>query len=370
MKRSLRILAAAGLVLAFVAVGVVLFLFVRSRGRTPPIVDSEGRVVPGSITSLETHLLGGAEQWVLIRARDSTNPVLLFLHGGPGMPAMYLAHAFQREMERDFLVVHWDRRGAGKSFDAAAPRESLTVRRTLEDTYELTRSLRRYFGQPRIFLVGHSWGSYLGLLAVREHPEYYAAFIGVGQLAGDTAQVMAIQQDFLRRQGRPASQVQLATSPAARPDPVREEDLFRYGGVLYRATSFRPLLVTGLRAAEYTLMDAWNVRRGAARLLREMRYDVEPRPHGGEIDSLEVPVFFFLGRHDHVTPSGLAAGYFDRLQAPLKGLVWFERSAHFPFFEEPERFRTELVRIRDTVALFWTERAPADSNDRPPIAPR
>lgn len=370
MKRPLRILATSVLALTAAVVGVGLYVFVLARGRTPPIVDEEGRVVPGSIASLETHFLGGAEQWVLIRGRDSTQPVLLFLHGGPGMPAMYLAHAFQRDLERDFLVVHWDRRGAGKSFGAAAPRESLTVRRTLEDTYELTQLLRRYFGQPRIYLVGHSWGSYLGLLAVREHPEYYAAFIGVGPVAGDTAQVMAIQRDFLLRQGRPPDQVQLATSPTTGSTAVREEDLFRYGGALYRATSFRPLLVTGLRAPEYTLKDAWNVRRGAARLLRAMRNDVEPRPHGGTIDSVEVPVFFLLGRHDHITPSGLAAGALDRLSAPLKGLAWFEQSAHFPFFEEPDRFRRQLRRIRDTVALFWAERESRDSIGRPPIARR
>jgi len=369
MKRSLRILAAAALALAVVAGGMIFYLFVMSRGRTPPIVDSEGRVVPGSITSLETHLLGGAEQWVLIRGRDSTNPVLLFLHGGPGMPAMYLAHAFQRELERDFLVVHWDRRGAGKSFDAAAPRESLTVRRTLEDTYELTRSLRRYFGRPRIYLVGHSWGSYLGLLAVREHPEYYAAFIGVGQVAGDSAQLAATQREFLARHtGKAADATRFASSTGA--VGASEDDLFRYGGELYGKTSFRPLLVTGLRAPEYTLLDAWNVRRGASVLLRQMKYDVEPRPYGGEIAEADVPVFFVLGRHDYVTPSQLAASYLDRLQAPLKGVTWFERSAHFPFFEEPERFRTELVRIRDTVALFWAEREPPDSVGRPPMARR
>jgi pimeloyl-ACP methyl ester carboxylesterase len=367
MKRPLRIVAVTVLALAVLAAGVVLYVFGVSRGRTPPIVDAEGRVIPGSIASLETHLLGGAEQWVLIRGRDSTKPVLLFLHGGPGMPAMYLAHAFQRGLEREFLVVHWDRRGAGKSFSAAAPRESLTVRRTLEDTYELTLLLRRYFGQPRIYLVGHSWGSYLGLLAVREHPEYYAAFIGVGQVAGDSAQLTATQREFLARHtGDATDGARFASSTGA--VGAREDDLFRYGGELYGKTSFRPLLLTGLRAPEYTLMEAWNVRRGAALLLQEMKYDVEPRPYGGEIAEAEVPVFFLLGRHDYVTPSDLAASYLDRLKAPLKGVTWFERSAHFPFFEEPERFRTEMVRIRDTVALFWAEREPPASIGRPPMA--
>lgn len=348
MKAPLRrILVGLAAVVLAVILGAVFALTVL-RGRTP------GLSGPRSVTSLEKIRLGGVEQWVLIRGHDRDSPVLLFLHGGPGMPAMFLAHAFQRRLEREFVVVQWDRRGAGKSFDAASDRTGLSVRRTLEDAYELTRILRTRFGQDRIYLVGHSWGSYLGLLAVREHPEYYLAFVGTGQMAGDRGQVAAERREFLARAAAETGDPELRARLAAPLVEVTEDDLFRYGGELHAARNFLPILMTGLRAPEYTLRDIANVKKGSDLVGREMKYDVEPKPLEGEIPALEVPVFFLLGRHDFNTPSRLAAEYLNRLSAPLNGLVWFERSAHFPFFEEPKRFRAEMLRIDGQVREFWT----------------
>lgn len=335
--------------IALLAVFGVVLEFVVLRGVTPDI-DS-----PGSISSLEQHEIGGVEQWILIRGHDRSNPVVLFLHGGPGMPAMFLAHAFQRALERDFIVVHWDRRGAGKSFDARSPH--LSVSQTLEDTYELTQKLGARFGDRRIYIVGHSWGTYLGLLAVRGHPEYYAAFIGMGQLAGTRDEVNALRRTLVYKAATKLGDLKLQARAADASVEITEDDLFHSGGELYASRSFWPILKTGLAAPEYTLRDALNVKKGADLIGREMKYDVVPKPLGGEVRSVEVPVFFFLGRHDFNTPSQLAAEYLDRLEAPLKGLVWFEQSAHFPFFEEPDRFHEELVRAAQTVAEFWKHTA-------------
>jgi pimeloyl-ACP methyl ester carboxylesterase len=333
-----------------VGFGLIAVEFILMRGDTPKINGVQ------SIASLEKIELGGAPQWVLIRGYDAAKPVILFLHGGPGMPAMFLAHAFQSGLERDFVVVHWDRRGAGKSFNAALKGGSLTVSRTLEDTFELTRHLRERFSRNRIYLVGHSWGSYLGLLAIRDHPEYYGAFIGMGQIAGTLAEVREIRREFIARAAKEAGDRELSARLLKREVEVNENDLFRYGGELHGARSFWPILKTGLFAPEYTLWDALNVKKGADLVDREMNYDVLPKMFEGEILSFDVPVFFFLGRHDYNTPSRLAADYLDRLDAPLKELVWFEDSAHFPFFEEPDRFHREMVRLEQTVRKFWAGR--------------
>jgi pimeloyl-ACP methyl ester carboxylesterase len=339
-----------GVIVFLFLIGVILE-FIVLRGRTPAIS------VPGSITSLEKHKIGGVDQWILIRGYDQTKPVLLFLHGGPGMPSMYLAHKFQSELERDFVVVHWDRRGAGKSFDAHLQVSALSVRQTLNDTYELTRNLRERFHQQRIYLVGHSWGSYLGLLAVHEHPEYYSAFIGMGQVAGNRDQVYALRREFLSRMAKKTKDSDLLVRLADTNMVVTEDDLFRCGGELYASRSYWPILKAGLCAPEYTLRDAMNVKKGADLINREIRYDVVPKLLAGEISGVKVPVFFFLGRYDLNTPSQLAAEYLDRLDAPLKGLVWFEHSAHFPFFEEPDLFHKEMVRVNQSVVEFWNHQA-------------
>lgn len=335
--------------IAILGVGAVVVEFMVLRGRTPQI-DS-----PGAIGSLERLEIRGVEQWVLTRGYDRSKPVVLFLHGGPGMPAMFLAHAFQRALECDFVVVHWDRRGAGKSFDAWSP--DLSVSQTLEDTYELTQELRARFGERRIYIVGHSWGTYLGLLAVRSHPEYYAAFIGMGVLAGTRNEVHAVRRELVYQAAAKLGDSELQARAADASVEITEDDLFRSGGELYASRSFWPILKAGLAAPEYTLRDALNAKKGADLVGRQMKYDVEPRLSEGEISKVDVPVFFFLGRHDSNTPSQLAAEYFDRLDAPLKKLVWFEQSAHFPFFEEPDRFHEELVRAAHTVAEFWKHTA-------------
>ncbi len=331
--------------------GAVFLEFVALRGRTPGI-DS-----PQSVSSLERQEIGGVQQWILVRGQDRTKPVLLFLHGGPGMPAMFLAHAFQRELEGDFVVVHWDRRGAGKSFDAAAQTTTLSVSQTLEDTYELTRTLRARFHQERIYLVGHSWGSYLGLLAVQRHPEYYAAFVGMGQLAGTRAEVDSLRRELVHQAATRIGDKELRARAEDATRAITEDDLFHAGGQLYASRSFWPILMTGLRASEYTLRDALNVKRGADLVARRMKYDVVPKPLEGEVHEVGVPVFFFLGRHDFNTPSALAAEYLDRLKAPLKGLVWFEESAHFPFFEQADLFRREMVRVAQRAAGYWQRQA-------------
>jgi pimeloyl-ACP methyl ester carboxylesterase len=205
--------------------------------------------------------------------------------------------------------------------------------------------------------VGHSWGSYLGLLAIHGHPEYYQAYIGAGQLAGSRADVRALQRAGLDRAAGTGGDPTLKAAATSGNSDISEDDLFRAGGVLHASRSFWPILITGLMAPEYTFRDALNVKKGADLVGREMIDDVVPKSLDGEISRFDVPVFFFLGRYDLTTPSKLAADYLDRLDAPLKQVVWFEESAHFPFFEEPTVFHREMIRVDSTVTRFWNDRA-------------
>jgi pimeloyl-ACP methyl ester carboxylesterase len=252
MTKRARTAIGIAAALAAVAAGA---LVLRPAASTPPILGDDGRPLPGSVASLERVRLGGVEQAILVRGRDVTRPVVLFLHGGPGMPAMFLAHAWQRPLERDFLVVQWDRRGTGKSRDGV-PAGSLGVRRVLDDLHELTALLRARFGQRRILLVGHSWGSYLGLLAVREHPDDFLAFVGTGQMAGTEEEVRAARREGLVARAVAAGDAALAARIADPRAPPTEDDVFRLGGELADATSIWPIIATGLRAPEYDLGDA------------------------------------------------------------------------------------------------------------------
>ena len=348
-RRVLRLAGrttAAVLGVLFTGALALVVWHVLTHGRTPPILDARGAPVPGSVASLERMQLGGVPQSVLIRGRARHNPVLLFLHGGPGMPAMFLAHAWQRPLEDDFVVVQWDRRGAGKSYFGAIPARHLTVRRLLDDTYELANILRGRFAQDRIFLVGHSWGTYLGMLAVRERPDLFRAYVGVGQMTGagrgDTA-AARIQEAFIRREAERRGEPEATRQLAAQGRAVVEKWLFRFGAEVHDATGWWPLLQLGLEAPEYTLGDVLRIPKGLALYQRAMTYDVAADTLRTDVTAVQVPVYFIAGRWDETAPSELAERYFDALRAPKKAFVWFERSAHFPFLEEPARF-AEVMR--------------------------
>jgi pimeloyl-ACP methyl ester carboxylesterase len=260
------------------------------------------------------------------------------------MPAMYLAHAFQTELERHFVVVHWDRLGAGKSYDPSIPPDAMCVERELADARTLAERLRSRFGVAKIYLVGHSYGTYLGMLLAQRHPELFAAYVGAGQVT-DPARELAAQDRFLREKAAAAGNRELLAA-LARGDVDRERWLFEYGAELHAHQSFWPLVGIGLRSPEYRLSDVANVKRGVDFSHRHFKYDAISVPLTEAVVSLDLPVYFFLGRYDQTAPSALAAEYLERLRAPRKRVVWFEESAHFPFLEEPAKFAAEMARVR------------------------
>ena len=342
--KFLKWLGIALLVLIFIAGGIIYFY----QPHTPPIRGADGKAVPGSLTSLEQVELGGMKQWILVRGRDSTLPVLLFLHGGPGMPAMYLAHAFQRPLEDDFVVVQWDRRGAGKTYhDSLAPGD-LSVSQLLADTGQLVNSLLRRFDKDKIYLAGHSFGSYIGILFAARHPERLHAYVGIGQVVDGEASG-AIKERFIRKRADELDNAFAIEQIENQGEQAYEKWLFEFGGVLYRSKSWRPLLLTGLQAPEYGWGDVLKVPKGSNFSSRYMNYDVIDGPVKDEISSLDIPVYFFTGRHDYTTPFELVERYNEHLQAPFKKLIWFEQSAHFPFFEQPAEFERAMKNVRSHV---------------------
>jgi pimeloyl-ACP methyl ester carboxylesterase len=331
--------------LAIVAVPAIALLVVLGiPPRTPHAVDQNGEPAPDGVAVLEEIELGDTTQWILARGSSSDNPVLLFLHGGPGMPAMYLHHACGRELERDFIVVHWDQRGAGKSWDKNVTIESMNVRQIMSDALELIELLRERYEVNKIYLAGHSWGSYLGMLLVNEHPRLFHAYVGIGQVTDEERQG-ALADMFIVRKAREVDNRRAIAQLGQRGEIAREKWLFEFGGILFNETGYGSLLKTGLCAPEYSIWDALNVAKGSRFSSNHMRYNVILGPLMEEVTSVRVPVYFFQGRHDYVTPSELVEEYLEKLRAPGKKLVWFENSAHYPFFEEPERFTGEMAAV-------------------------
>ena len=182
MKRTIKIslkvilYIIGGLLVIILALAVILWT--KSPGEAVPITDSNGETISGSISTIEKVMLGGQEQYLIIRAVDSTKPVMLFLHGGPGSPEYAFMNNTNRAIENDLVMVYWEQRGAGKSYSKDIPIESMNLSQFISDTRELSELLALRFKQDKIYIMGHSWGSFLGILTAYEHPELFHAYLG------------------------------------------------------------------------------------------------------------------------------------------------------------------------------------------------
>lgn len=322
------------------------------RGKTPKIKDNKGNVIPTSIASLEQIKLDGVKQWILIRSHNEDNPLLLFLHGGPGSAEMGFAHKYERKLEEHFIFVNWDQRGAGKSFNKKIPKESMNIEQFVSDAHELILDLMKRFKKEKIILMGHSWGSILGVLLVQRYPELFSAYVGIGQVTNLTDNEMISYQFTLheakKRGNKKAEKELLKLQPPYFSDikqlNKQRKWLNKFGGALYNQTSILPLLKTILGAPEYTIRDIIRFVQGTVFTLETLWEEIIK-----EIDlpkdakKFSMPVYFILGKHDYNTPFELAEEYFTKLQAPKKELIWFEKSAHSPNFEEPEKFDEVMI---------------------------
>ena len=347
------------------AAGAAVLLALPACTRTPPFADERGRVLPNSIATMERIRLGGVQQSVWFRGRDRRAPVLILLHGGPGASESALFRRYDAALEQHFVVVYWDQRGTGRSFDADLPRDSLTIRRLLLDLDALVDTVSVRFGARQVVLLGHSWGTALGTLYAQAHPERVAAYVGVAQIADFAAgERLSLAWALGQAQARGDSGG-LRTLCRMRPAPRSVADelalgrlVERYGGTNRSGPSTGGMIWASLRTDELGLLDLVRFGRGNRFSLTALRPEyatLELTRHR----EFATPVVFMLGRHDWHVPSVLAADYFATIRAPAKRLVWFERSAHNPPFEEPDAFVRAVV----------THVLPLARGELPPPAP-
>ncbi|PZR74131.1 MAG: alpha/beta hydrolase [Chthoniobacterales bacterium] len=345
---------AFAILLLFAAALIVFRIFAQQRvAKQIAIPPQEG------IHSLEKLRLGGADQWILIRGWNRTKPLLLFVHGGPGFPEMPFAHV-NADLERDFVVVQWDQRGAGKSYPA--PNDSLDVEQFVSDTRELSALLLKRFGAQKLFLVGHSWGSLIGALVAARDPDKFFAYVGISQFADAleserTMYRFALQQAERTSNARASHELKQIGSPpyeSMRNFRTMKKWVNRFGERDYQPMGRWQFARLAFASPIYSWRDfanlAWGARTSFDELWREVFYKVNLMRDAPRID---VPVYFLEGRHDRLvtTSAAMAERYFDALDAPRgKQLIWFEKSGHWPQLEEPEKFRAVLIEqvLKDT----------------------
>ncbi|PKN99572.1 MAG: alpha/beta hydrolase [Chloroflexi bacterium HGW-Chloroflexi-4] len=325
---------------------------------TDPILGENGKPLDGSIASVEKIKLGGTNQWLIIRGEDVNKPVLLFLSGGPGASEAARVIRFNSELEKHFVVVIWEQRGCGKSYPSLNPKSALTLNGYASDIIELTNLLRDRFDEKKIYLVGHSWGSIIGVHAVQQAPELFHAYVGSAQMvdvletdqlifqmvmdhsikSGDTSFVKTLEA-----QGVPPY---FGKSPIKPYSTLfgREYALFEYPNIVseeYRKDG--DILELMLKQSEYGWLDRIHYLLGLMNTFNVVYPQLQEMDFRLDANQLDLPVYLILGRHDLNNPIQIPEEYFNLLQAPHKELIVFEKSGHGMIWEEPDKFTDVLV---------------------------
>jgi pimeloyl-ACP methyl ester carboxylesterase len=326
---------------------------VRDPGKTAPFLGPHGELVPGSIAEVAYRRLGGVDQWVMIRGADVENPPLILLHGGPGFSETALFRYFNAPLEQCFTCVYWDQRGAGRSADPFLPRASMTIEQFICDLDELVGVVRERLGHEQVAIFGHSWGSALGVLYAARFPEKVAAYIGCGQI-GDWPAAEAGSYEFAfgeaHRRGigiavRKLKAIGPPPYPASAVFTERTWVVFLEGGMRPRTAWKIGRAILG--APESSIFQLPRSQRGFRFSMDAMWAEVSRLNLREQVPALQMPVFFLLGRQDHFVPPETSVAFFDALNAPSKKLVWFERSNHEPFVDQPSEFNTAMAeRVR------------------------
>ncbi|TVR57806.1 MAG: alpha/beta fold hydrolase [Spirochaetaceae bacterium] len=314
------------------------------------------RFASGEVDELIAVEIGGMTQWIAAHGDEAHLPVLLWLHGGPGAAQMPVARAFNRNLESEFIVIHWDQRGAGKSNPRDFDDSKMTVERFVEDVHEVTRYLKQRFGRERIYLLGHSWGSQIGIAAAHRYPDDYIAYIGVSQMVdGADAQVIA-EHELRRRLEDRGRARELRRLDRLDGPPYRDHgDYVTFAKMLDAMgmnmdVPMRRLAAAAIRSDLYSSGDLVRWLRGANRGSGPMWDETQALETLEFAPSVAVPCFFIMGEQDFNTPAALVDRLLDRLESPHKELIVFEGAAHTPFFADPERFLSALRRIKKTTS--------------------
>lgn len=336
---------------------VLIYLLIISTGRIQPFTDESGRLIPNSIAEKVMVKVNGAVQGMFIRGKDRKNPILLFIHGGPGVPEYFLNEACQTGLENHFTVCWWESRGSGLSYSQGYPAGDITTNKLIEDTISVTEYLKNRFGKDKIYLMGHSFGTLVGLRAAAKRPDLYYAYIGMAQAVGN--ELGGTKSNTLTYE-------YMSLVFKSRSDGASLKKLDRYsdknndGTVTFKQNCLGQLdnlkhkagcgtmhnmdsVITGIFLPQmnskcYTLSEKINYWRGKAfmRFTPVYKEFVETNLFEESLH-FTIPIYFFSGIYDYTCPYPLTLEYFKTLDAPLKGFYTFNSSAHSPLWEEPDQ---------------------------------
>ncbi len=353
MKKILKIIGITLLSIIGVLLIGLLILALYSPGKLEPLKDKDGVEIKGSISEKNFIEIGGMQQGFFIRTENPENPVILFLHGGPGSPELPMFYPFEtsERLEKYFTVCYWDQRGAGMSYNRSIDPSTMTVVQMVEDTRQMTEYLKRRFNKEKIYLMGHSWGTYLGIKTIEKYPDNYTAFIGIGQISNQLesekiAYKYMLQYAIETNDKRAVKKLERFDVNAAEFPSLKYllsarsllMNKYRIGIMHTEGFSVSGLIKNMLTFKGYTITEKLFYFNGSMFSLENVWDNVAKDNLNESSVNFKIPIYIIHGKYDYQVSQTLAREYFDKIEAPDKTFFTFENSAHSPNVEEPEKF--------------------------------
>jgi pimeloyl-ACP methyl ester carboxylesterase len=336
---------------------VALFslLIIGCTAHTPEIKDTNGKKVPKSIASIERVKIGGIDQTIILRSEDTTKPILLFVHGGPGMPEGGMLRKYLFQLESMFIVVDWEQRGAGLTGVDNSPDSSMTIEQLSNEVVDLTKHLLTRFNRDKLFIFGHSFGTVISTLAIQNNPELFAAYIGAGQIIN---QIRA-EKDGYRFCSRNALKLKNEKAikelkeisfpkdgnytstkypTVFKSIAIQRKWLAAFGGITMNPDNLKPMMKICIFNKEHSLLKSLKFMKRFETTTNLLGPQVISFNAIKQIPELKVPVYFITGVYDKITPAHLVDEYVNQLKAPRKVHFQFQNSGHLAPFEEQAKF--------------------------------
>lgn len=335
---------------------ITAYLLIISTGKQEQFLDVGGKPLKGSISEKIFVNINGVKQGMFIKSRNEANPVLLYLHGGPGMPEYAISRKYPTVLEDNFTVCYWEQRGTGLSYDVDGKESEVTFEQLIADTLEVTDYLSERFGQEKIYLMAHSGGTFFGIQVAAQSPEKYHAYIAMAQITKqleseklaysymlDQFEKMGDKKMLKKLKAIPL--LDLNTMPTAYKG-IRDEAMHKLGiGTTREMKSvvkgiFLPVMLSG----EYGFREKINIWRGKwSKNSNNLWNHILGTDLTQEVTELNIPVYFCEGIYDYTCSYSLAKEYFEQIKAPTKKFYTFDQSAHSPLFEEPDKMEQVLL---------------------------
>lgn len=347
-------------VILFCLIVFIATLFIISPGKLKPFKDQEGQILDGSISEKIFINIGGVKQGMFLRGKDTNNPVLLFVHGGPSFPEYFLVEKYPVGLEDHFTVCYWEQRGGGISYTPDVTLESMTLEQLASDAVEVTNYLRGRFNKDRIYILAHSGGSAFAIQAVERYPHLYHAYIGIAQITRQADSEALCYKYMMNRyltDGNLKMVAELEKYPILENDSLllpffnsvlRDKAQHDLGiGTMHNMRSIiKDVFFSVWTCKAYTVREKLNIWVSKFSFLKKtgLRGEIIQSDIAAKVPKLEIPVYFLSGKYDLTVNKDLSKKYLEMIEAPVKGFYTFNESAHSPMFEEPQRLKEILIK--------------------------